>query len=108
MCYRQFILALCFIGGAVISSFAGSDQTITTAIVLRERGDFKGADATLAAALKDAKMSDTERKELEWQRDRIERIRQDFSLTREQLFDKLSKSVRGLTRAEFDHWIAEE
>ncbi len=80
---------------------------ISRAAALRERGNFKEAAAVLGDALKAPDLSAAQRKELEFQIDVLERIKQDYSFTKEDLFKKLSDSVKDLTAQEFDQWIAE-
>ena len=48
-----------------------------------------------------------ERKKLEFELDRLERIRKDFPLTKEELFAELKRSVKNLTAEEYDRWLAE-
>jgi transglutaminase-like putative cysteine protease len=95
------LATLCFSAQQALAS------PLTEAAALQERGDFKRADAVLAAALKSNSVSGDERKKVEWEKDRIERIRQDYSFTKEGLFKTLSRSVKNLTRPEFDKWVAE-
>jgi transglutaminase-like putative cysteine protease len=44
---------------------------------------------------------------LEFDIDRLERIKKDFPYTQSALFEELRKSVRDLTKAEFESWVAE-
>lgn len=81
--------------------------TVARAGALREEGDFKGASALLGAALAGGQLSPADRRTLELERDLLKRIEEDYSLTAEQLFDKLAKSVKDLTREEFENWVAE-
>ena len=74
---------------------------------LREQGDFKGADAVLTAAILSGRLSAQERKELEFQRDQLKRIQDDYSLTQQQLFAKVTNAIRDVTPSEFDQWIAQ-
>lgn len=75
------------------------------AAALQDRGEFKQADAVLATALKSNDLPTDERKKIEWEKDRIERIRQDYSFTADKLYATLAKSVKNLTRAEFERWV---
>ncbi|MBI4428262.1 MAG: transglutaminase domain-containing protein [Ignavibacteriales bacterium] len=75
---------------------------------LEEGGKFKEADSLLRAALeKEPQSTADSRKLLEFELDRLERIRQDYSLTKERLFSQLEKSIKGITRSEFERWILE-
>jgi transglutaminase-like putative cysteine protease len=73
---------------------------------LRDGGDFKGAAQLLTKALQAPGLSAVEQKELEFQRDVLKRIQHDYSLTREQLFQKLTASLKDLTAQEFGQWLA--
>src|SRR5262249_22818517 len=66
---------------------------------LKLAGRFKEASLLLTAALNAKPASDPERKEFEFEIDRLERIKKDFPHTKEKLFTELRKSVRGLTIA---------
>ncbi len=74
---------------------------------LRESGDFKGAAAVLSAAMQDPAISPPARKELEFQRDVLQRIKGDYSMTKDALFAKLKKSVRDGATEEFEKWLAD-
>ena len=73
---------------------------------LRENGDFKGAAQTLTQALQAPGLSPAEQKELEFQRDVLNRIQHDYSLTKGELFQKLTASLKDGTRQEFEQWLA--
>jgi transglutaminase-like putative cysteine protease len=75
---------------------------------LRDQGEFTAAEAALSAPLQDANLPAAQRRDLERQIDLLQRIRHDYAWTADQLFHELSQSVRGVTRAEFDRWIAED
>jgi transglutaminase-like putative cysteine protease len=42
---------------------------------------------------------------LEWALDRLARIRKDYTLTREKLFEELQQAVKGLTHDEYEQWL---
>lgn len=91
------------------SARAGSSaaEALNRAADLRDNGDFKGAAEVLTQALQAPGLSLAERKEFEWQRDLLKRIQHDYPLTKETLFDKLTASLKGLTRQEFEQWLTE-
>jgi hypothetical protein len=70
-------------------------------------GEFARADAVLASALAVDGLAPETRRALEWERERLRRIRLDYSHTDDSLFAALSQAVRDLTRAEFNRWIRE-
>jgi len=71
------------------------------------QGRFSEAAQILKSAVADTALAPTERKRLEFELDRLERIKKDYPYTKEALFKELKKSVKDLTGAEFDQWIAE-
>jgi len=73
---------------------------------LRDSGDFKGATETLTQALQASGVSPEERRQLEFQRDVLKRIKLDYSLTEQELFHKLTASLKDATRQEFEQWLA--
>jgi transglutaminase-like putative cysteine protease len=76
--------------------------TVREVIARIDRGDFRGADARIAAALPTAGMG--ERRALAFQRERMRRIRIDFKLDREAARALVRKQVPDLTDAEFARW----
>jgi transglutaminase-like putative cysteine protease len=88
------------------AAFAQSDL-LSLANALELQGQFKKAAATLNEALSNKSLSPADRKKLEFELDRLDRIKKDFPDTRDGLFEGLKKSVKGLTRDEFDRWVAE-
>src|SRR5579859_1897692 len=76
------------------------------AVQLESRGLFKQAAQLLTGVLNGKTILPTERTALEFELDRLERIKYDYSLTRDDLFEALKHSLRGLTSKEFEKWIA--
>lgn len=79
------------------------------ALQLEEQGRFVEATAVLgrALALQISSPFPEIRKKLEFELDRLDRIRKDYSLTRGDLYEVLKRSVKDLTETEFDTWITE-
>src|SRR5437588_9418306 len=88
-------------------SVLAQDIVIDQANQLEQQGDFKRAGTILRKALDQNGQSQRERKTLEFELDRLERIKKDFPYVPEALFGELKHSVKGLTRAEYDGWISE-
>ena len=82
-------------------------RSSNTQIELELQGHFKQAAGLLANALEDKALPAARRQQFEFELDRLERIRQDFPLTKEALFAELKKSVRNLTAGEYEQWIKE-
>lgn len=72
---------------------------------LEADGAFTRADSLLTDALTTGEFTADTRRSLEWERERLRRIRLDFSHTEESLFAALDNSLRKLTRPEFDFWV---
>jgi transglutaminase-like putative cysteine protease len=100
---RLGILCFCL---AVITGFAQED-VVRQASQLELDGQFSRAAALLTGALTNSSLTLPNRKALEFELDRLERIKQDFPLDKDELLVALAKSVKGLTRDEFDLWIRE-
>ena len=96
--------SLCLLFAA--SSFAQQD-TAGEASRLELRGQFKEAASLLATALQDKSLPSSERKTLEFELDRLDRIKLDFPLIQAALFTDLKESIKGLTAAEYEQWLKE-
>src|SRR6516225_37320 len=93
---------------AIASSncFADTD-VMSRANELELNGKFKEAAASLSQGLESKSLTASDRKKLEFELDRLERIRKDFPYTAEELFNELKGSVKNLSRDEFDSWVKE-
>jgi transglutaminase-like putative cysteine protease len=74
---------------------------------LEQQGQFKQAASLLTSALQDKSLPAAEHKKLEFELDRLDRIKQDFPLTKEALFADLKESVRNLTAEQYEQWLKE-
>ncbi len=72
---------------------------------LEHEGRFSRAATVLKGAIANTPAIGPQRHDLEFELDRLSRIRQDFPFSKERLFGELKMSVRGLTRAEFEKWV---
>jgi transglutaminase-like putative cysteine protease len=96
--------AVLLVSGRVL---AGADIR-QTARGLEENGNFTQAAAQLQKTISDTNTPAAERRKLEFEVDRLERIRLDYPFTRAALFEKLQAAVRDLTPGEFEQWIGEK
>lgn len=82
---------------------------IEKAAALEEEGRFIEATIVLGTALANQISSPYPeiRKQLEFELDRLDRIRKDYSLSKNRLFEVLQSSVRDITEKEFERWIGE-
>lgn len=84
--------------------FASIDKTtMDEAFAMRERGEFSKATGLLKSYLDQttSTLEPTERRAVEFEIERIRRIRQDYTVTREKLLEKLCANIKGFTEAEF-------
>ncbi|HLH52319.1 MAG TPA: transglutaminase-like domain-containing protein [Verrucomicrobiae bacterium] len=78
-----------------------------TASRLESQGRFGESAATLTAALQNTSLTAAQRAQLEFELDRLHRIKLDYPLTESALFEELKNSVNDLTREEFENWVRE-
>jgi transglutaminase-like putative cysteine protease len=102
----KFRLTASFLVLWLFASYAAAD-TLNEVTQLELEGKFKQAATTLTNALSGKSLHEADRKQLEFEADRLERIRKDYKLTRQSLFEALQASVKDLTPAEYEKWIAE-
>ncbi len=82
------------------------ENVVNRAARLEQEGKFQEAAALLEQALS-AATDQRHKKELAFELDRLHRIRLDYSLTNDALFEVLKESVKELTAEEFERWVAE-
>ncbi len=82
------------------------DRALSAVVELVTAGQFQAADARIDAALKQSALSPDARRAFEFQRERMQRMRLDFSLTADQVKAKIREQVPNLTDAEFASWDA--
>lgn len=100
---------LVFVPCSILAQQPPESPAIKQASQLEEQGRFIEATAVLGQALANQIRSPYPeiRRQLEFELDRLDRIRRDYPLTKTSLFESLSKSVKDLTAEEFEQWIAE-
>ncbi|MFH0794214.1 MAG: transglutaminase-like domain-containing protein [bacterium] len=67
-------------------------------------GDFKGAYELLAQSLAAKDLSPAERRAIEFEKERLQRIELDYSLTRDSLLLQLHRRIRNFRDEELDQW----
>jgi transglutaminase-like putative cysteine protease len=82
------------------------NRDLGAVVELVTAGQFKDADARIDAALKESGLSPDARRAFEFQRERMQRMRLDFSLTADQVEAKVRKQIPDLSDAEFARWDA--
>nr|WP_052634044.1 transglutaminase-like domain-containing protein [Pseudoxanthomonas suwonensis] len=87
------------------SAQAGAPASaLETTVAAVDRGDFLGAEAAIEAALSQPGLAAAQRQALLFERERMRRIRLDFTLDRAAALAQLRRSIPDLREAEFDAW----
>ena len=81
-------------------------DTLTQVQQLVDAGQFNSAEAQITTALAKSSLSSTDRQALTFERERMRRIRLDFSLTAEDAQARLRRQIPDITPAEFAAWDA--
>lgn len=105
-CYTLLLAFLITCSMPSILSAGTTDGALAKAAHLELDGHFLAASNVLDNALAAAPPG-PQRKQIEFELDRLNRICQDFSLSQDDLFQALQLSVNGLTRKEFEQWVRE-
>lgn len=88
--------------GVCLGQLSAADRAATHEL----QGRFQEAAQILNSALGNTALAPAERKQLEFELDRLERIKKDYPYTKEVLFKELKKSVKGLTAVEFGEGVS--
>lgn len=99
--FLPVLIGLCLLTNTCLAQ----KEVLAKANELELTGKFKEAAAELSQALKNTAAASPEHKTLEFELDRLERIKKDYPFTKEELFAELKKSVKDLTREEFEQWV---
>lgn len=104
-----FFLFLMVPCGGILGQQVPVSPAVERAAKLEEQGRFIEATIVLGEAIANqiASPYPEVRKRLEFELDRLDRIRKDYSLTKEDLYQSLRRSVKDLTESEFDQWVDE-
>ena len=105
-----FLAALLVLPATALASgippVVGGNAALREVVGLVTAGQFKAADARIDAALKQPDLSPHARRAFEFQRERMQRMRLDFSLTADQVKAKVRERIPDLGDAEFARWDA--
>ena len=106
---RIFVSALILAILLPLSSVARADDDALSAIVdLVTAGQFREAQTRIDVALRQSGLSSDAHRALEFQHVRMERMHQDFSLTADQVKQRVREKIPDLTDAEFARWDAHD
>ncbi len=89
-----------------IPSANTGDRSVSAVVELVSAGQFREAEARIDAALRQPGLSGTARAALMFQRERMQRMRKDFSLTADQVEAELRRQIPRLSDADFARWDA--
>ena len=91
-----------------LACFAAQAQTDVLLRVekLEAGGEFRQADSLIKVAIESGKYSPADTEPLEFERERMSRIRKDYSLKKEDVYSPLHASITNLTPREFSGWIS--
>ncbi len=103
---KPMLSKIVFCGLLCVSTCLAQTDWRSRAAALEAEGLFKDAAAVLSSELPKVRYA-REQKELQFELDRLERIKKDYPLSQEGLYYELAKSVKNLTRAEFRQWLQE-
>src|SRR5579872_2576254 len=104
---RHFALIAVLVGLATGFTGAAQQRALDQANGLELQGHFAEAASALQAGLDTKDQTAQQRGQIEFELDRLRRIKLDFPYTEALLFDDLKKSVKDLTRREFEQWVQE-
>jgi transglutaminase-like putative cysteine protease len=96
---------LLFHAGAQIAA-ANESSSVEQVVTLVDAGRFSAAEAQIASSLPEQDLSSAERTALEFERERMRRIRLDFTLSADDVKAQLRRQIPDLTAEEFTAWAA--
>lgn len=91
---------------AFLSAAAGATDHVDEVTAQIDGGHFAAAEVRIDAALRQSGLDAETRRELEFQRERMRRIRLDFPMTEAQVKQRLRKRIPDLREDEFLQWKA--
>ncbi|HWF20240.1 MAG TPA: transglutaminase-like domain-containing protein, partial [Verrucomicrobiae bacterium] len=101
----KLLLLSVLLAAGLARSLMAQTNIVNEASQLEFKGHFKEAAAVLQSGIESGKASPAELKTLKFELDRLGRIRQDYPLMRDDLFEQLKGTVKDLTPEEFNQWI---
>jgi transglutaminase-like putative cysteine protease len=90
---------------ALVPALGFADEGVMSeALGLRQRGEFEKASQLMRSFLEETSttLGDLERRAVEFEIERINRIRQDYTVTRNQLLERIQKRLPDFTEEELD------
>ena len=104
---RLAAIALLVLVAPILAGMGGTAPTPLPEIIAAiDAGHFKAAESDIAAALQDSGLTAEQKAAYAFQRERMRRILLDFSLTEDQVRERVRRQIPDLTDAEFAKWNA--
>ncbi|KRG71966.1 transglutaminase-like domain-containing protein [Pseudoxanthomonas dokdonensis] len=100
------LLLLCAAVQAQDPAASSQAAPLPAVIAAIDDGHFQQASARIDAALQQDDLSASTRQALQFQRERMRRMRIDFALDRNQVMARIRQQIPDLSDAEFDRWDA--
>lgn len=105
--FSAVIIALLTVACGTAATAAGQAAApLDDVVALVDQGRFEAAEAAIAAALARPDLDDEGQAAYAFQRERMRRIRMDFTLTEDQVRARVRKQIPDLAEAEFAKWNA--
>ena len=93
--------------GLPAAAAAADENELERVVDLVSAGQFRAAEIRIDAELKQSDLSADTRRAFEFQRERMARMRYDFSLTAEQVKSKLREQIPDLADSDVARWDAQ-
>lgn len=100
--WRTALVSLVAVTALAASAAHGSNSASIIAAI--DAGRFQEADAQISRSLADTALAREQRTALEFERERMRRMRLDFTLTKSEALARLRKQIPDITEGEFDGW----
>lgn len=100
----RVLLLGCLLGGMVCGQAWAQSDPVRETISLIDAGRFNAAQAQIDRELGDSQLPPPKREELSFQRERMRRILFDFTLSADDVKERVRKQIPDLTDAEFERW----
>ena len=102
----RWYAATAVLGAALLSMAAGANERVDEVTSRINAGHFRAAEANIQQALQQKNLDKATRSALEFQRERMRRIRLDFPMTEAQAKARLRERIPDLRDEEFAQWKA--
>lgn len=102
--HLPLLLCACLLAAPALAAGRPAATPLDAVIAQIDAGHFQQADAAIDRALETPGLDTAQQQALRFQRERMRRIRLDFTLDADQVEARVRKQIPDLTQAEFDRW----